>query len=228
MHGVTSVTGDKKIPIVGLMIRLALVTIASLMFVLPSFANQTPKQMYERLVEIDKQEQARIAAAVQGLNIPKIFDAPNFSEESAIKEKLKKMTLSGNADAGFYWGVYEFNQGSKKHEMIFSRSRSPRDREILQEMANEHFKNAMTGLQLASKSGNGDASWNIALLYENGFGVQKSKLSAAEWFAKAGTQYLKQGHREAALAALEQAEGVDPKIPPVIQLRSNLYPQTKK
>lgn len=86
----------------------------------------------------------------------------------------------------------------------------------------------MTGLRISSKAGDGDSSYNIAQMYQNGFGVPQTKLAAAEWYAKAGSQYLRQGLREVSLSALERAEAIDPKIPDVVALRAQLFPQIKK
>ena len=206
-----------------------LMTAAALTLSFPALADQTSKEIYDRIVAIDKKTDADSAVALRKGDVGGAMFGftESFSESIDLQKKLKQMALGGNAEAAFYWGLYKFDRGARFQPLIARQT----DRGLadgLRNTVNQDFADAMTGLTIASKSGNPDASWNIALLYENGFGVSQSKLAAAEWYAKAGAQYLKRGYREVALAALERAEAIDAKIPDAVRLRALLYPQGKK
>ena len=127
----------------------------------------------------------------------------------------------------FIGGIYNFNRGIEFRASAL-RQTDRKQIAFFQSAADDHFADAMAGFRISSKAGDGDSSYNIAQMYLNGFGVPQTKLAAAEWYAKAGSQYLRQGLREVSLSALERAEAIDPKIPEVVALRAQLFPQMKK
>ena len=210
-------------------VRLMTVAAVVLTLSLPAIAAETGKQIYDRLVAIDKKFDADVGLAIAKGDyelVPKLV-MRDPSESIALEGQLKSRALKGDAESAFYWGVYKYSRGVAAYSAV-QRATTETDAGIRKKLGDEYFVDAMTGLKIASKSGIGDASWNIAQMYENGFGVSQSQLAAAEWYAKAGAQYVKQGLREVALAALERAEAIDAKIPDAVRLRALLYPQGKK
>lgn len=203
-----------------LVTRLFLALSLLLTISLPINAQETAKTIYDQIIAIDKKNDA---SGVSGGFASIIF----FNQTYEREMQLKKMALGGNADAAFYWGLYNFNRGVEFHATA-RRQTDPKQIAFFQSAADDHFADAMTGLRISSKAGYGDSSYNIAQMYQNGLGVSQTKLAAAEWYAKAGAQYLRQGLREVSLSALERAEAIDPKIPDVVALRAQLFPQIKK
>ena len=77
----------------------------------------------------------------------------------------------------------------------------------------------MPAFKRASDAQIAAATFNIARLYQNGFGVTQSKLVAAEWFVKSADQYNKEKARDEALTALESALNLAPDLPAALRLR---------
>ena len=77
----------------------------------------------------------------------------------------------------------------------------------------------MPAFKRASDAKIADATFNIAKLYESGFGVSPSKLAAAEWYVKSADQYNKDKSREEALTSLERALDLVPDHPAALRLR---------
>ena len=197
--------------------RLLVVIALAFTLATPIGAQETAKAIYDKIIAIDKKNDASGGFA----------SIVTFSQTYDLAMQLKKMALGGNADAALYWGLYNFNRGVEFHATA-RRQTDPKQIAFFQSAADDHFADAMTGLRISSKAGYGDSSYNIAQMYQNGLGVPQTKLAAAEWYAKAGAQYLRQGLREVSLSALERAESIDPKIPEVVALRAQLFPQIKK
>ena len=197
--------------------RLLVVIALAFTLATPIGAQETAKAIYDKIIAIDKKNDASGGFA----------SIVTFSQTYDLAMQLKKMALGGNADAALYWGLYNFNRGVEFHATA-RRQTDPKQIAFFQSAADDHFADAMTGLRISSKAGYGDSSYNIAQMYLNGLGVPQTKLAAAEWYAKAGAQYLRQGLREVSLSALERAESIDPKIPEVVALRAQLFPQIKK
>ena len=139
-------------------------------------------------------------------------------ESFTLQKQLKELAVSGDPEAAFWWGFYNFAKG---------REAARYSEKLNQDMASDKFKEAYFGYKIASNAGVSEASWNIAIMYEQGYGVILSKLAAAEWYYKAGQQHLKSGNRESALAALERIENIDSKLSDAIKLRSALYTPAK-
>ena len=197
--------------------RLLVVIALAFTLATPIGAQETAKAIYDKIIAIDKKNDASGGFA----------SIVTFSQTYDLAMQLKKMALGGNADAALYWGLYNFNRGVEFHATA-RRQTDPKQIAFFQSAADDHFADALTGLRISSKAGYGDSSYNIAQMYQNGLGVSQTKLAAAEWYAKAGSQYLRQGLREVSLSALERAEAIDPKIPEVVALRAQLFPQIRK
>ncbi len=212
-----------------LSLRLLLAMSLVLTLAMPTNAQETSKDIYDRIVAIDEKNTSAHVNAIKSGNIGDailgLWDS--VDEHSKLTKQLKSTALSGNAVAAFYWGVYNYNKGVNFFSAMQS-VKTQNDVNIRKKLADETFAEALSSFRISSKAGDGDSSYNIAQMYQNGFGVPQTKLAAAEWYAKAGAQYLRQGLREVSLSALERAEAIDPKIPEVVALRAQLFPQMKK
>lgn len=182
---------------------------------------ESGKSLYDKIGALDAIHDAAINLMVSKGDTDGIIKGvfrSDWKERSALVEQLKSLAVSGDPESAFYWGYLNWIKG---------RESSASSEKWAQEMVNDNFKEALFGFRIASDAGVGAASWNIAVMYEQGDGVTRSKLAAAEWYSKAGHQYFKAGEREKALAALERIEEIDKKHPAVIKLRSVLYPPSK-
>lgn len=148
-----------------------------------------------------------------------MFLGGDTTERDGLVEKLKVQYATGDLTAAFYWGYLNWNDGGKI---------SDTSKKWMQDYQIGKYKEAYAGFLHASEGGVGEGSWNIAVMYEQGNGLTRSKLAAAEWYAKAGRQHLKNGDRERALAALERIEEIDAKHPDAVKLRALLFPSNKR
>ncbi len=117
-----------------------------------------------------------------------------------------------NEPAGaFFWGAYNWRicgvmQGADKGQ--------------LGDAVKNCWLESLESFKVASAGEISGASFNIARLYEKGWGVTPSKLVAAEWFVKAANQYNKDGSREEALTSVEAALDMVPDHPAALRLRN--------
>lgn len=190
----------------------------------PTLGAEEAKSAYDKIKSLDaKHDAARdleyATAEVTG-DYSKIdlWGGPYVTERMRLQDELKALAASGDPEAEFYWGYHNWEEGLRA---------AASSGKMFQDLANNFFKEAHIGFRVASDAGFAPASWNIAVMYEQGNGVTRSKLAAAEWYSKAGHQYLKAGEREKALAALERIEEVDKKHPYAIKLRAVLYSPAK-
>ena len=195
---------------------------------------QTPensKETYDQIVAQDEAHSACLAIKINcdhrsndsctkiSCNTGSMFFGGNTSERNALAANLKANFKAGDLTAAFYWGYLNWIEGERITDT---------KTELMRNYQSEKFKEAYSGFSSASEGGVAAASWNIAVMYEQGHGLTRSKLAAAEWYAKASRQYLKEGEREKALAALEHIEEIDPKHTEAIKLRAILYQTSKR
>lgn len=126
---------------------------------------------------------------------------------------LEKRSDRGDPYASFFYGV---------HQGDFCSRLEPRQSDIEAKLAKECWRRILPAFKRASDAGVADASFNIAKLYENGFGVLPSKLVAAEWYVKSAEQYNKDKFRDEALIAVERAVGLVPDHPAALRLRKSM------
>jgi TPR repeat protein len=125
----------------------------------------------------------------------------------ALEERRKDKEPSG----AFYFGVYNWRICGGMQSV---------DKGQLGDAVKNCWLESFESFKLASTTGIPAASFNIARMYENGWGVMPSKLVAAEWFVKAADQYNKDGSRDEALASVEAALNSVPDHPAALKLRS--------
>jgi TPR repeat protein len=140
-------------------------------------------------------------------------DSGLISKSVELQKTLKSLYEADAQRADFFWGTWNLEQG-------VSHLRLP-------DGGKRHFQDAITALMRASGRGEPTAAWNLALMYANGWGVNSSKLVAAEWYARAGDGYRKIGDRERAMAAVERAQELEPASTAAMRLRKLLESDVK-
>lgn len=176
--------------------------------------SMTPRDMYEQIQSIERDEAARFAAEVDQGKHPweLMWQQTDASKQKLeLQRQLSDLAEKNQGDASFFWGLLNLENGTR---LIGN--------ENAKSLVAEYFSRAEKSLRRASNSGFPAAAWNLALMYQNGWGVMPSRLVAVEWFAKAGDLYLKTGDREMALSSLERAEDLDSANPAAKRLRAKL------
>jgi TPR repeat protein len=173
-----------------------------------------------------KQEALKLAA-------PQVFDEIERlrttmaikSRESAIPDLTDEDTLkaSGYASAleakrnakephsAYYWGRY--------YSRICSALETNKS---IGDVAQRCWAETLESFKIASDGGIPRASFNIGLMYENGWGVNKSMYLAAEWYTKAAEKYMIGDLREGALESIEAALRVVPEHPVALRYKARL------
>jgi len=124
---------------------------------------------------------------------------------------LQIRSESGDPYASFYYGIRQWDfclQLERQNGNNFTKQ------------ASQCWQDILPAFKRASDAQIADASFNIGKLYENGFGVQPSKLVAAKWYVKSAEQYNKVKFRDEALIAIERALDLVPDHPAAIRLRN--------
>ena len=123
---------------------------------------------------------------------------------------LQKRGEGGDPYASFFYAVRQWDFCSQLQRQTG---------DSWAKQAKECWQNVMPAFKRASDARIADATFNIARLYENGFGVTPSKLAAAEWYVKSADQYNKEKSRDEALTAVESALNLVPDHPAALRLR---------
>lgn len=170
--------------------------------------------LYKELERLDAAKKSRVA-----LNPPKDLASAMFSVTDddvraiAYEAVLKKRGEGGDPYASFFYGVHQWDYCLRLQRL---------EGEAWAKQANECWQGVLPAFKRASAAKIADASFNIAKLYENGFGVAPSKLVAAEWYVKSAEQYNKEKSREEALAAVEKAVDLVPDHPAALRMRKSM------
>jgi tetratricopeptide (TPR) repeat protein len=170
--------------------------------------------LFKELGRLDAAKKSRIALAIA--TKPEEIMAATFSTTDddmraiSYATVLQKRSEGGDPYASFYNGVRQWDFCSQLQRQTG---------DVWTKQAPECWQNVMSAFKRASNAQIADATFNIARLYENGFGVTPSKLAAAEWYVKSANQYNKEKSREEALTAVESALNLVPDHPAALRLR---------
>ena len=162
--------------------------------------------LYTELIRLEAAKKSRSARASESIWV--------FTDDdmraSAYGTVLQKRGESGDPYASFYYAVNEWHLCSR-----FQQEGGDNSAKI----AKACWERVMPAFKRASDAQIAAATFNIARLYQNGFGVTQSKLVAAEWFVKSADHYNKEKARDEALTALESALNLVPDLPAALRLR---------
>jgi len=117
----------------------------------------------------------------------------------------------GEVAASFYLGV----RGWKWCQALQKRDTG----QFANKEAADCWSRILDSFKVASAAQVPAATFNIARMYEHGFGVIASKYAAADWYFKSANQYKKAGSRDQALTSLKAALTVVPDHPAALRLR---------
>jgi TPR repeat protein len=132
---------------------------------------------------------------------------PKLMAFGAILDKRRK---NGQPDGAFYFAAHQWKYCVRLQMQTKS---------VLVEQASQCWIETIEAFKVASTAGIGDASFNIARQFENGYGVLLSKFAAADWYIKAAEQYNKTNDRDQALTAVEAALGIVPDHPAALRMK---------
>ena len=159
-------------------------------------------EIFKELERLDTAQTAKIAAGGSWFEVnPKAI-----AFASVLEARRKK----GQRDGAFYFGVYKW-----KYCSLLQRQSKP-----LSDEAPTCWAETMEAFKAASAAGSGDASFNVARQFENGYGVISSKFAAADWYIKAAEQYIVAKDRDQSLTAVEAALAAVPDHPKALKLKN--------
>lgn len=168
--------------------------------------------LYKELVRLDGVKKSRIALATKPEELMFVITDDDMRAIS-YATALQKRGEGGDPYASFFYGVRQW-------EYCALLQRQPGD--AWAKSSQECWQGVMSAFKRASDAQMADASFNIARLYEVGFGVTTSKLAAAEWYVKAAQQYNNKNSRDEALTAVERAVELVPDHPAALRLRKSM------
>ena len=168
--------------------------------------------LYKELERLDGVRRSRIAMLTKPEEIAASVFVTTDDDMRAISYStvLQKRGESGDPYASFFYGVRQWD-----FCLLMQRQQG----EVWLKQAKECWQGVMPAFKRASDAQIADATFNIAKLYENGFGVSPSKLVAAEWYMRSADQYNKDKSREEALTSVERALDLVPDHPAALRLR---------
>jgi len=138
---------------------------------------------------------------------------PNYNKIAGYALALEEKSEAKDPEAAFYFAIYNGK---------ICRALQKMDKGQPSEGTRKCWSKSLENFKIASKANSPAASYNIAKMYEEGYGVLASKLAAAEWYTKAANQFMKSNSREDALASIEAALNAQPDFPSALRLRKIL------
>ena len=168
--------------------------------------------LYQELTRLDAAKKSRLALANKPEEILASVFKMTDDDMRAISyaSVLQKRGEAGDPYASFFYAVRQW-------DLCLQLQRQTG--ESWANQAKECWQGLMPALKRAADAKIADASFNIARLYENGFGVTPSKLAAADWYVKAADQYNRNKSRDEALTAVESALNLVADHPAALRLR---------
>ncbi|MGW8390581.1 hypothetical protein [Pseudoduganella sp. HUAS MS19] len=141
---------------------------------------------------------------------------PDLTDDDTLKATAYAMALETKRKlrdpaASYYWGIYNARICGALDASKISGAPSA-----------QCWSDTLESFKIANEGGILRASLNVGLMYENGWGVPKSRYVAADWYFKAADKFSLVGEREGALEALEATIRMVPDHPAATRLRAQL------
>lgn len=168
--------------------------------------------LYQELKRLDSTKKSRIALTTKPEEIiASVFNTTDDDMRAiSYATVLQKRGEAGDSYASFFYAVRQWD---------FCLQLQRETGEIWEKNAKECWQGLMPAFKRAADGKIADAAFNIARLYENGFGVTPSKLAAADWYVKSAEQYNREKSRDEALTAVESALNLVADHPAALRLR---------
>ncbi|WP_316674915.1 hypothetical protein [uncultured Tolumonas sp.] len=141
---------------------------------------------------------------------------PDLTDDDTLKAGGYASALEAKRNAKEPYGAYYWGRHNSRICSVLETNKSTGD------AGQRCWVETFESFKIASDGGIPRSSFNIGLMYENGWGVNKSKYIAAEWYIKAAEKYMIDGFREGALEAMEAALRVAPEHPAALRLKARL------
>ena len=164
---------------------------------------QTAEQIYNKITQNESMiaNYAKLAPWLKDDSDQRNIKRSN--ETSVLKSLLESKANNGDVNAIFYFAML-INTEAISKQVDGEKYQSS----TLNEESKNKYDLAMSMFKHAGAAGISAASWNVAVMYANGYGTTTSKLAAIEWYYIAGIVFLISGDREQALAALEAIQTI--------------------
>jgi hypothetical protein len=142
-----------------------------------------------------------------------MFDEANTKGTGYLQE-LDARREANEPYAAFYYGIFKFR---------ICKGMEDADDGQFADAANSCWEKSLESLTVASNAGIAEATYNIGLMHEKGWGDVPSKFVAADWYIKATQQAIKSKDREIALTSVERALEAVPDHPTALKLKDELF-----
>lgn len=163
-------------------------------------------EVYKELERLDAASASRIALNPETWLSGSDDDQRGYGFSAVLNNRRDK----GEVAASFYFGIRNW-----KLCQVLQRL----DKGQMGDQIAECWIKSLDSFKVASSGQVPAATFNIARMYQNGFGVIASKYAAADWYVKSAEQYNKASSRDEALTSLEAALTVVPDHPAALRLR---------
>jgi len=160
--------------------------------------------------ELDRLRQV-VAIKSRGTAFPDLTD-PDMLKATGYAAALEERRKANEPQGAHLWARYN-------SRICGSLDSNP----IVADAAKKCWAETLEAFRVGSEGGIARSSFNIGLIYENGWGVSRSRFLAADWYVKAAERYIKEENREGSLEAVEAALRVVPDLPAAQRLRVELH-----
>jgi hypothetical protein len=163
-------------------------------------------EVYKELERLDTARASRIARNPDSW----IFGTDEDQRDYGFSAVLNRRRDNGEVAASFYFGIRNWKYCQALRSLY---------KDQMANRAADCWSKSLESFRVASAGQVPEAAFNIARMYENGFGVIASKYVAADWYVKSAEQYNKADSRDEALTSLEAALAAVPDHPAALRLR---------
>lgn len=170
-------------------------------------------EVYNELERLDLARNSRYALHPESYFSGSDNEHRDFQRSIGFSTVLSSRRDKGEVSATFYFGIRNWKYCQVLQEI---------DKGQLGYKTADCWKESLDSFKVASAAKIPAATFNIARMYESGFGVITSKYVAANWYVKSADQYNKANLRDEALTSLEAALAMVPDHPAALRLRKVL------